>query len=361
MTNKSCKVFDCKNKHYGKGFCSKHYQRWKVWGTLDDNGNEIVKIRPKRYCKIDNCNGLYHCKGFCRKHYSRFKIGNMDFSGNKIKNGETLSQNLVCRVIGCNNKSVVKSRQFCWKHYMAFRENRMDADGNWLGKYAGHVVLKNGKRICKIAGCGDDHFANGFCTKHNYTHLKVKNVEFLRNRYFGGKDFKCSACGKSFDFSCIDLHHPNGKLDKRNILSSYLHCNLKNYPERIAEIDECEWYCAKCHDAIHNNPQLTYKESYKSQLRCGRFADENMKKLIAKYGDVCMDCGAKLLPKEIQYHHRNCEEKVFVVKKMLKSPDWDRLDKEVSKCDVVCRNCHRLRHSTYHNSLEIMEPFVQAV
>jgi len=29
---KTCKVDDCNNKHFGKGYCSKHYQRYKKYG-----------------------------------------------------------------------------------------------------------------------------------------------------------------------------------------------------------------------------------------------------------------------------------------------------------------------------------------
>jgi hypothetical protein len=358
MTNRGCKVTDCQDKHFGKGFCRKHYQRWKVSGTLDSEGNEVVKIRPKRYCKIDGCGQLYHSKGFCKKHYASFKVGNMDINGNKTKNGEAVMDNPVCKVSGCDNKSVVKSRQFCSKHYAAFREKRMDEDGNWIGKYAGHIVLKDGKRICKVDGCENRHFANGFCQKHNHTYVVVRNVEFLRDRYFDGGLFKCIGCDNTFDFACMDLHHPNGKMDSGNLLSFYLHCNLPNYPERIAEIDRCEWYCARCHDALHNDPTLTYEQSYASNPWKGAIADNNMRKLIAKYGNLCDDCGAGLLAKEIQFHHRNRQRKAFVVKKMLKSPNWDRLDREVAKCDVLCRNCHRLRHSVYRDNLKIMKCFV---
>ena len=63
----------------------------------------------------------------------------------------------------------------------------------------------------------------------------------------------------------------------------------------------------------------------------------------------CADCGEVLLPHQMDFDHRNPEDKLFRLtegRAMLMSRD--RLLSEVSKCDVVCANCHRLRTRATH-------------
>ena len=67
---KICKIDECNSKHYGLGFCKKHYKRFKK------HGNPLY-INP-RYdhsdiCKVDGCNEKYMVKGYCIKHYTRFR------------------------------------------------------------------------------------------------------------------------------------------------------------------------------------------------------------------------------------------------------------------------------------------------
>ena len=91
-----CKVENCEGKgqlnkygniSFAKGYCAKHYYRFKKY----DDPN-IVHIPPIK-CKAKDCEGVgrlanngirYFCKGYCSKHYTRLvKYG--DFSDNAVK------------------------------------------------------------------------------------------------------------------------------------------------------------------------------------------------------------------------------------------------------------------------------------
>ena len=53
--------------------------------------------------------------------------------------------------------------------------------------------------------------------------------------------------------------------------------------------------------------------------------------------------GDWLYPKEMEFHHRDSGEKTDNVSDMMRIVSQEEVIQEVSKCDVICRNCHRLR------------------
>lgn len=62
---RTCEVNGCANKHYSKGYCSKHRQR------LANTGKLTIDILPD-ICSVSGCNGARRRLGFCHKHYYRY-------------------------------------------------------------------------------------------------------------------------------------------------------------------------------------------------------------------------------------------------------------------------------------------------
>jgi hypothetical protein len=56
-----CSVKECGEKHYGRGYCEKHYRIFKKQGLLGG-----------AKCKISGCDRIVHGKGYCQKHYLRY-------------------------------------------------------------------------------------------------------------------------------------------------------------------------------------------------------------------------------------------------------------------------------------------------
>ena len=56
-----------------------------------------------------------------------------------------------------------------------------------------------------------------------------------------------------------------------------------------------------------------------------------------------MDCGKKYPPYVMDFNHRPGEKKVGKISSMAHSGRLSRLVAEITKCDVVCDNCHRGR------------------
>ena len=71
----------------------------------------------------------------------------------------------------------------------------------------------------------------------------------------------------------------------------------------------------------------------------------------------CADCGQVFLPHQMDFDHRNPPDKLFRLtegRAMLMSRE--RLLGEVTKCDVVCANCHRLRTRATHRERMSRQP-----
>lgn len=58
----------------------------------------------------------------------------------------------------------------------------------------------------------------------------------------------------------------------------------------------------------------------------------------------CEDCGVQYPPTVMALHHRPGVEKVGDVSALIRSRGLAVVEAEIAKCDVLCLNCHGLRH-----------------
>jgi hypothetical protein len=64
---KFCSVDDCDRKQDARGYCKKHYSRFRRWGDP-----LIVKYhKGNGSCLVEGCTNKYHSKGYCNKHSAR--------------------------------------------------------------------------------------------------------------------------------------------------------------------------------------------------------------------------------------------------------------------------------------------------
>jgi predicted Zn-ribbon and HTH transcriptional regulator len=66
------------------------------------------------------------------------------------------------------------------------------------------------------------------------------------------------------------------------------------------------------------------------------------RELVEARGGQCMDCGYSASVEALQFHHRDPSTKDFRLGDF--SGSLERFLAEAAKCDLVCANCHRLRH-----------------
>ncbi len=61
-----CKIEGCGKKHYGLGYCEKHYDRFIKHG--DPNIVKCIEL-----CTIEGCDNKHYALDYCDKHYKRWK------------------------------------------------------------------------------------------------------------------------------------------------------------------------------------------------------------------------------------------------------------------------------------------------
>ena len=64
-------------------------------------------------------------------------------------------------------------------------------------------------------------------------------------------------------------------------------------------------------------------------------------------GGKCEDCGKKYPTPVYDFHHKDPTQKEYTWQK-LRLRAWKSIEKELDKCELLCSNCHRLRHAGHY-------------
>jgi len=80
-------------------------------------------------------------------------------------------------------------------------------------------------------------------------------------------------------------------------------------------------------------------------LEINRRAKSRRKDKVNEYKSArgCADCGITD-HRVLDLHHRDDVEKLGEVSRLRTRRGWDAVFAEMEKCDVLCANCHRIRH-----------------
>lgn len=147
MTDRTCSIEDCEERHYALGWCNYHWQGARRYG--DPLGKQ-TKAPVK--CSILTCSDSAVSRGWCKPHYMSW-----------YHHGDPLwvapSPRLICSIPGCEEPHRV--RTWCSAHYQKWVKY-----GDPLGR-APEVA----PRGCNFPGCPRAHRAHGYCATH-WNHTK---------------------------------------------------------------------------------------------------------------------------------------------------------------------------------------------
>lgn len=72
------------------------------------------------------------------------------------------------------------------------------------------------------------------------------------------------------------------------------------------------------------------------------------KEMVYVMGGQCQLCGYDKAIEALEFHHINPDEKELSFNKAI-SVSWEKTDKELQKCILLCANCHREVHANFEN------------
>lgn len=216
---KTCAVDGCKGNAAkpgsGRGWCCKHYQRWKK------HGDPLISLRgQKKYseeCSINGCGKPTASLGYCSMHYSRFKR-NGDTS---IALRDRLNPGEPCLVPDC--EAPKRKGGYCQTHYDRIRRygdpNGCRETGEmWLERHVSHE--------------GDECLQWPFGrNRKGYAELKFRGVHMKAGRAIcilvNGEPpeqgmHAAHSCGKGHE-GCVNPKHLRWATPSQNEMDKVLH------------------------------------------------------------------------------------------------------------------------------------------
>ena len=88
------------------------------------------------------------------------------------------------------------------------------------------------------------------------------------------------------------------------------------------------------------------EERLRRNARDRKLRKEKWMKIFEYFGGKkCQDCGIESKHPIYDLHHRDPSQKDFKVSRSIRRK-WEIIEAEIAKCDLLCSNCHRIRHAT---------------
>ena len=105
-------------------------------------------------------------------------------------------------------------------------------------------------------------------------------------------------------------------------------------------------YCKECKTAFNKAWYALHKDTHKKTVRQNnKKYQRELREIIDKAKDKpCADCGRRFPPVVMDFDHVDPATKLFnIAACRARSVSLAALLAEMSKCEVVCANCHRIR------------------
>ena len=131
---------------------------------------------------------------------------------------------------------------------------------------------------------------------------------------------------------------------------------LSEFNKNSARKDGLQTHCRECNKErsrqyYKKNKKKHLKEVYVRKRRNIRIVMRKLMELLNR--SHCADCSIKDA-RVLEFHHRDSEEKEHNISDMLNQGfGWNSVSAELEKCEILCANCHRIRHLVDNNSYRV--------
>ena len=134
-------------------------------------------------CRVKGCEEIQYVKGYCKKHYTRFKRYGNPLGGSRFHYGQGWINDQGYRMIGHKRVQRVIMEKFLGRK---LKESEIihHKNGDRLDNRIENLEVTtqqihgkkySGKRkyyFCTVRGCGKIHKARGFCEKHYMRYIR---------------------------------------------------------------------------------------------------------------------------------------------------------------------------------------------
>lgn len=114
---------------------------------------------------------------------------------------------------------------------------------------------------------------------------------------------------------------------------------LTEFNRNKARPDGLQGQCRLCSNKICRDHYTNNQKDYIRRNRENRYTKRT---LLSEYleGKICLDCGNSD-KRVLEFDH--LRDKKFNISESFNHHTWKKISIEISKCDIVCANCHRIR------------------
>jgi predicted transcriptional regulator len=108
-------------------------------------------------------------------------------------------------------------------------------------------------------------------------------------------------------------------------------------------------FCELCGKLVNDNKRNRSRcQTCTTRIRRYR----TKQKAVELLGAKCNECGWSGNLAAFEFHHIN-QDKEFTIANM-SNKSWNVLKQEILKCELLCSNCHRIKHTKYNKDDKFM-------
>lgn len=179
--------------------------------------------------------------------------------------------------------------------------------------------------------------------------LKRQILQLVKQGYPYSHIVEVLGCTKG----TISYHVKQNGLHPKNYRKPYTESEIKQFGEYYkthTKNQTCAHFGISPHVLLKCNrkriPRTAEEAKRLNYDRLRKRRKDRKEKAVAYKGGRCQKCGYSKSLKALEFHHRDMRKKDFVISAVRIYVAWDKLVKELDKCDLLCANCHREAHDT---------------
>jgi len=218
-------------------------------------------------------------------------------------------------------------------------EKSLSAFPKW--KQNGHVYYKAKCSACK---------SKAYRSRHPETVRAIQQrarAKYRRNQHRLKRalldhigQIACRICGID-DIRTLSFHHRNPA--EKNFKLSWGFTHSLSLETLKAEAELCDVLCANCHNVHHYRGDACDRKEARARARRTAILKQQIMRAIGQ--GACKVCGYKQAP-ALSFHHCETSAKGFEMSEAInKNLPFATLVREARKCDVLCMNCHFIKHA----------------